>query len=111
MKRYFFRNYITDGPFLIRTEDEKLHMLWSTNAKTGYVEAMAYSDNNEINGNWKIDSQPLYDYDGGHGMIFKSFSDQYYLVLHYPNKFGKEHPSFMPLKYEDGKFQFDKNTI
>ena len=79
-------------------------MLWSTNAKTGYVEAMAYSDNNEINGNWKIDSQPLYDHDGGHGMIFKSFSDQYYLVLHYPNKFGKEHPSFMPLKYEDGKF-------
>ena len=37
-------------------------------------------------------------------MIFISFSDQYYLVLHYPNKFGKEHPSFMPLKYEDGKF-------
>lgn len=45
-----------------------------------------------------------YNQDGGHGMIFKSFSDQYYLVLHYPNKFGKEHPSFMPLKYEDGKF-------
>lgn len=44
-------------------------------------------------------------------MIFKSFSDQYYLVLHYPNKFGKEHPSFMPLKYEDGKFQLDKNAI
>ena len=42
---------------------------------------MAYSDNNEINGNWKIDSQPLYDHDGGHGMIFKKFSDQYYLVL------------------------------
>ena len=40
VKRYFFRNYVTDGPFLIRTEDEKLHMLWSTNAKTGYVEAM-----------------------------------------------------------------------
>lgn len=111
IKRYFFRNYITDGPFLIRTEDEKLHMLWSTNAKTGYVGAMAYSDNNEINGKWKIDSQPLYDHDGGHGMIFKSFSDQYYLVLHYPNKFGKEHPSFMPLKYENGKFQLDKNAI
>ena len=46
-----------------------------------------------------------------YGMIFKSFSDQYYLVLHYPNKFGKEHPSFMPLKYEDGKFQLDKNAI
>ena len=50
-------------------------------------------------------SLPLYDYDGGHGMIFRSFTGQYYLVLHYPNKFGKEHPVFMPLNYENGKFR------
>lgn len=59
VKRYFFRNYITDGPFLIRTEDERLHMLWSTNAKSGYVEAMAHSSNDDLNGEWTIDSLPL----------------------------------------------------
>ena len=101
------RKYITDGPFLIRTEDEKLHMHWSTNAKSGYVEAMAHSSNNDLNGKWTIDSLPLYDHDGGHGMIFRSFTGQYYLVLHYPNKFGKEHPVFMPLNYENGKFRLE----
>ena len=34
---------------LIRTEDERLHMLWSTNAKSGYVEAMAHSSNDDLN--------------------------------------------------------------
>lgn len=108
VKKYFFRNYITDGPFLIRTEDEKLHMLWSTNARSGYVEAIAHSDNQDIDGRWKIEQELLYDHDGGHGMIFKDFQNQYYLVLHYPNTFGKEHPNFMQLKYNDGKFSIKK---
>ena len=90
---------MTDGPFLIRTEDDRLHMLWSTNAKTGYVEAIAHSDNDELDGNWKIEEKLLYDHDGGHGMIFRDLKGEYKLVLHYPNTFGKEHPNFIPLKY------------
>lgn len=104
VKRYFFRNYITDGPFLIRTEDHRLHMLWSTNAKTGYVEAMAHSDNQEIDGHWEIDQKLLYDHDGGHGMIFQDFSGAYHLALHYPNTFRKEHPVLLPLLYQKGRF-------
>lgn len=105
VKKYFFRNYITDGPFLIRTEDDKLHMLWSTNSKKGYVEAIAHSSNQDIDGRWEIEKKLLYDHDGGHGMIFKDFHGKYYMVLHYPNKFGKEHPNFMSLKYENGEFR------
>lgn len=37
-------------------------------------------------------------------MIFKDLQNQYYLVLHYPNTFGKEHPFFIPLNYENGKW-------
>ena len=57
VKKFFFINYVTDGPFLIRTADHKLHMLWSTHAKTGYVEAIAHSDTDELTGNWKIDQK------------------------------------------------------
>ena len=101
VKKVLFRNYITDGPFLIRTEDDKLHMLWSTYGKTGYVEAMAHSDNDDISGNWSIDTDLLYDHDGGHGMIFKDLEGTYQLVLHYPNTFEHEHPTFTPLVYRD----------
>lgn len=102
VKKYFFRNYVTDGPFLIRTEDDKLHMLWSTSAATGYVEAIAHSDTNEIDGQWKCEENLLYDHDGGHGMIFRDLDGQYRLTLHYPNTFGKEHPVFLSLNYNDG---------
>lgn len=102
VKEYFKRNYVTDGPFLLRTEDDRLHMLWSTNGQNGYVEAVAHADGDEICGRWTIDEQLLYDHDGGHGMIFQDFQGQYYLVLHYPNTFCKEHPVFIPLQYKDG---------
>lgn len=105
VKKILFRNYITDGPFVIRTEDDKLHMLWSTSAKTGYVEALAHSDNQEIDGAWRIDEKPLFERDGGHGMIFKDLQQQYQLVLHYPNTFGKEHPRFIPLLYQEGEWK------
>lgn len=87
---------------MIRTEEGRLHMLWSTTAKTGYVEAIAHSDNDEINGNWKVEEELLYDHDGGHGMIFRDLKGQYQLTLHYPNTFRKEHPVFLPLEYKDG---------
>lgn len=104
VKPYFFRNYVTDGPFLLRTPDDRLHLLWSTYARTGYVEALACSDTHEIDGNWRIDKTPLYTRDGGHGMIFQDFAGAYWLTLHTPNTFGKEHPAFLPLHYRMGKF-------
>ncbi len=102
VKKVFLFNYITDGPYLLRTEDGRLHMLWSTTAKTGYVEAIAHSVNNEIDGNWKVEEELLYDHDGGHGMIFRDLNGQYRMTLHYPNTFKKEHPIFLPLEYKDG---------
>jgi len=107
VKKYFFNHYVTDGPFLIRTNDDKLHMIWSTNGKTGYVEATAHSSNHEIDGLWIPDEELLYGQDGGHGMIFKGKDDKYRLVLHYPNTFGKEHPLFLELKYVDGKWRIN----
>lgn len=108
VKKFLFRNFVTDGPFLIRTDDDRLHMMWSTYAKTGYVQALAHSDNDDITGNWSVDEQLLYDHDGGHGMIFKDINGSYQLVLHYPNKFTKEHPVFIPLVYQNQKWAKEK---
>ena len=102
VKRFLFRNYVTDGPFLLRTEDGRLHMLWSTLGKTGYVEAIAHSDNDELDGKWTVEEKLLYDHDGGHGMIFRGLDGEYWMTLHYPNTFEKERPVFIPLVYEDG---------
>lgn len=109
VRPFFLWNYVTDGPFLIRTQDGKLHMLWSTFGKGGYVEAAAHSDTDELSGNWTVDKTLLYDRDGGHGMIFQDLEQQYWLVLHYPNTRKKEHPVFIPLTYRNGTFQTGHN--
>lgn len=108
IKSFFFGRYITDGPYLIRTEDNKLHMLWSSMGKGGYVQLMAHSDTNDLSGKFKTD-EVLYASDGGHGMIFKDLNNVYNLVLHSPNTFKKERPVFIKLNYKDGTFTKVKN--
>lgn len=91
-------NYVTDGPFLYRTKSGRLILLWSSFGKEGYTEALAYSDNGDITGNWTQDDRLLFEKDGGHGMIFKNLSDELYLTLHTPNEHLKEHPVFYKLE-------------
>lgn len=105
VRKYLFRNYVSDGPFLFRTEDNHLHMLWSTYAKQGYVEAIAYSDTQQLQGQWHINSKCLYAANGGHGMVFQDLQGNYFLLLHSPNTYRKEHPEFIPLTYCNGQFQ------
>ena len=93
--------FITDGPFMYRTECGKLMMIWSTFTPSGYVQAVAYSDNGDIDGNW-IHDKPLFEKNGGHGMIFKDFSGNKYLILHSPNENPYERPILMAIKEEEG---------
>lgn len=88
-------NYITDGPFLYRTEDGKLKSLWSSFSNGAYVLATAESQNGSINGKWKIDDDLLYDRDGGHGMVFSTREKIKMLAIHSPNKRFEEHPKFL----------------
>ena len=92
--------YVTDGPFMYRRENGELIMLWAsmTNlGKGGYAEAIARSDNGDITGNWTVDDTPLFDDDGGHGMLFKTFEGKLLLVLHQPNETPLEHPVLIPV--------------
>ena len=95
-------NYVTDGPFMYRCENGRLIMLWSSFGEEGYTQAMAFSDNDDITGNWKPASQLLFELDGGHGMIFKALDGTLYLALHSPNEHLLERPVFYLLEEQEG---------
>lgn len=83
---------VTDGPYMVRTKDGALRMIWSNFSKLGYVVAQAHSDNGEITGKWihdgllyQKDLRPEFKLDGGHGMIFQAKNGDFFLSLHTPN--------------------------
>lgn len=93
-------NFITDGPFMYRTQSGRLLMIWSTFTPSGYVQAIAYSDNGKINGNW-LHEKPMFDKDGGHGMIFDDLNGKKYLILHSPNENPLERPVLFEIEEKD----------
>lgn len=78
------RIYVTDGPFLYRSKSGKLFMIWSSFASS-YTTGIAVSDSGKVRGPWRQLSKPLYEADGGHGMIFNKFDGSLMLLLHAPN--------------------------
>jgi len=95
--------FVTDGPFMYRTKGGQLLMIWSSLDKSGYVEAIAVSDNGDITGKWSHNQDLLFTEDGGHGMIFKTTDGEKKLVLHAPNKTPYEHPIIIDLIEENNR--------
>lgn len=93
--------YVTDGPFMYRTKEGKLLMLWSSFGEKGYVEAISYSESGDILGPWKQTEETLFPENGGHGMLFRTYEGELMLTLHTPNTHLEEHPVFIPLKESD----------
>jgi len=90
--------YVTDGPFLYRLQSGKLLLLWSCISKSGYCSGYAISESGEIIGPWTQSPKPLFDKDGGHGMLFKAYDGRLLLSLHTPNKTPNERASFIELE-------------
>lgn len=88
-------HYITDGPFMYRTTDGELLLIWSTFVNHMYCQCVAKSSNGELDGAF-THLPPIITNDGGHGMIFKA-DDKLYLTFHTPNKSLEEHPTFKEL--------------
>ena len=88
-------HYITDGPFMYRTANGELLLIWSTFVNHMYCQCAARSSNGEIDGDFSH-LPPLIKNDGGHGMIFKT-DDKLYLTFHTPNKSLDERPAFKEL--------------
>ena len=86
--------YVTDGPFTHRLSSGRLMILWASFRAGLYCQAMAFSDNGEITGNWSHAKEPLYSANGGHGMVFRTLEGQLKLTLHSPNDTPNERPMF-----------------
>lgn len=93
--------YVTDGPFLWRAEDGRLLCLWSSLSASGYTQGLAVSDTGRVRGHFS-QLPPLFDRDGGHGMLFRAKDGTLMLTLHTPNEHLKEHPVFLPVTLPDG---------
>jgi len=90
--------FVTDGPFIYKTKNNKLLMLWSSfNENRSYTIGIAYSTSGNIFGPWKHIHKPLYSNDGGHGMLFKAFDGTLMLSIHSPNSKGNERPLFIKI--------------
>lgn len=94
--------YVTDGPFMWRTADDTLLMLWASFSGGGYTEGLAVSDNGEIDGKFE-QTEPLFKNDGGHGMVFRALDGQLYMVLHSPNRLSEERPCFYRITEANGR--------
>ncbi len=77
--------YVTDGCFVYRTKKGKLVMIWSSFGKNGYALGQAVSQSGSVKGPWKQIKPLIFDENGGHGMIFKTFDGDLKLALHQPN--------------------------
>lgn len=97
--------YVTDGPFAYRCDNGELLLLWSSFRQGRYAQATARSTSGGVRGPWVQDPEPLYDSDGGHGMIFKTFAGDVMLALHTPNTTPDERPVFIPLEEKDGRLR------
>ena len=81
-------HYTTDGPFMYKTFDGTLLMLWSSFIGHDYVQTVTRFKSGKID----LDFEQLYPIitgDGGHGMLFKA-NGKLYLTFHTPNQTGFE---------------------
>lgn len=77
--------YVTDGPFMYTTKSGRLLMIWSSFTADGYCEAISYSDNGSILGNWAHEEKLLFSKNGGHGMLFYDKDGNLKFPYHQPN--------------------------
>lgn len=91
-------SYVTDGPFVHHGADGRLSILWSSFGLRGnYCIGEAVSASGTLAGPWLQSEQPLYDGDGGHGMVFTGPDGGEYLAIHAPNDTPNERPVFVGL--------------
>lgn len=104
--------YLTDAPFMYKSKNGSLLMLWSSYTVPGYGEkglggyavAIARSETGDITGEWTHDKELLLDRNAGHSSLFTDLAGQMYICTHYPDTpHGSERPLFIKIfENEDG---------
>lgn len=78
-----FRAHAAEGPFLYRSYNGSLLMLWSSSGRTGSCVYVTRSESGRLVGPWGPHMR-LFDLDGGHAMLFRTIYGQLALCLHQP---------------------------
>ena len=101
------KSLVTDGPFMVRSQNGELYCTWSTFSKDGYTVCIAKSSNGDIDGNWRVFQTPLYANNSGHGMTFEDLEGQRCFVMHEPNVCGHERAVIYPIKEQSDGFKLE----
>ena len=83
-----FGNRVTDGPYLYKGKTGKLYMLWTSGGPEGMATGIAISESGKIAGPWLQQAESVYNADGGHAMLFKTFEGKLMMILHSPYNGG-----------------------
>ena len=97
-------HYVTDGPFMFKCKNGALLMLWSSFIKGQYTENMVRFPGGGIGEEFEH-LEPLFDRDGGHGMIFEGSDGALFFTFHSPNRSGSERPVFIKVFERNGKLE------
>ncbi len=97
-KPYQNNDYVSDGPYIFETETNLFLLISSYTKNQTYAIGFARSITKKIEGPWQLSESPLYELDGGHGMIFRSLKGNHILAIHSPNTAKKERPLFLPIR-------------
>lgn len=84
--------YFTDGPSVYQKKNGSLIILWSSWGDKEYSVGAAIAESGKLKGPWKHLDTPVFDENGGHGMMFASDKGELFYALHYPNELYHEHP-------------------
>ena len=90
--------FVTDGCYLYKTKSDRLLMIWSSFSDGSYSIGVVESTSGSVKGPWIHQTKRLFEADGGHGMIFKTFDDQLVISLHQPNTSPNERMQLYKVK-------------
>ncbi|XID93048.1 family 43 glycosylhydrolase [Paenibacillaceae bacterium WGS1546] len=96
------RNYWAPEVHAYRGRYYMFATLWSSFRNGRYAQGLARSPSGKIAGPWIQRNEPIYESDGGHGMLFETFEGELMLALHTPNRTPLERPVFLRLREDSG---------
>ena len=87
---------VTDGPWVFRTQTGRLGMLWSSWGKERYAIGVAWSTSGSVKDPWIQEEKPLFEDNGGHGMLFRTFDGELKICMHWTDQ-RDERPGRRPV--------------
>lgn len=101
--------YVTDGPFVVKDDNRKAYLLWSSFGSKDYITGYSKPIKDFADGGFKHSATALPIEDAGHAMAFKSLSGIDFLCFHKVNSDNsKVYATITPYHIDNGKISLLK---